>query len=283
MRALKLPYYIFVHGMLDPWFNKAYPLKYLGKQLFWWFSEGPLLRHARAVFFTSEQERIDARGSFWPYRLTERVVRYGTADAPPASPVLDAAFRATVPALGSRCFLLFLSRIHPKKGCDFLVRAFVRIAADHPDLDLVIAGPDQSGWRATLEGIGRQAGIAQRLHWPGMLQGDAKWGAYHGCEAFVLPSHQENFGIVVAEAMACAKPVLISDKINIWREVREAGAGLVASDDQQGTDSLLQDFLTSGTDVAAMGQAARRTFLEKFEIGTVAADLLAAIRQGMRA
>ena len=83
------------------------------------------------------------------------------------------------------------------------------------------------------------------IHAVGMLSGAAKWGALYGCEAFVLPSHQENFGIAVVEALACGKPVLISDQVNIWREIVEDGAGLVEGDTEEGVEKLLRRFLDS--------------------------------------
>jgi glycosyltransferase involved in cell wall biosynthesis len=281
LRGTTTPYFVFTHGMLDPWFRDTYPLKHLVKQCLWRFSEGPLLSGARAVFFTSEEERKRARDAFRPYQLEERVVGYGTSDVGGDPVAQVAAFRAAAPALRGRRFLLFLSRIHPKKGCDLLIRAFARVAGDHPDLDLVIAGPDQSGWRSDLEAIGRREGIDKRIHWPGMLTGDAKWGAYRACEAFALPSHQENFGIVVAEAMACGKPVLITNKVNIWREVDEGCAGLVAADNQQGIDTMIGTFLSAECDVTAMGRAARRVFLEKYEIESAARSLLGTITEGL--
>jgi glycosyltransferase involved in cell wall biosynthesis len=99
--------------------------------------------------------------------------------------------------------------------------------------------------------------------------------AFRACEAFVLPCHQENFGLVVAEAMARAKPVLITDKVNIWREVEASGAGFVSDDTQAGIDNLLVRFLAPDDDRAAMGTAARRLFLEKFEIERFCHRLLA--------
>ena len=112
-----------------------------------------------------------------------------------------------------------------------------------------------------------------------MIAGDAKWGAFHGCDAFVLPSHQENFGIVVAEAMACAKPVLISDQVNIWREIAEAQAGLVGPDTVAGTKGSLRRFLAlAPAEREAMGRRARAAFEERFEINAAAADLLAVLR-----
>jgi hypothetical protein len=82
------------------------------------------------------------------------------------------------------------------------------------------------------------------VHAVDMLSGAAKWGALYGCEAFVLPSHQENFGIAVVEALACGKPVLISDQVNIWREIVEDGAGLVEGDTEEGVEKLLRNFLS---------------------------------------
>lgn len=262
-----IPYVVFTHGMLDPWFKKTYPLKALMKQLFWLFCEGPLLNNANGVLFTTEEERVVSRNAFWPYRVRERVVGYGTGDVRGDSEKQIAAFRAVVPELGDRKFLLFLSRIHPKKGCDLLLKAFASIQQQAPDLHLVMAGPDQVGWKSDLMEIAKQAGISDKIHWPGMLSGDVKWGAYRAAEAFVLPSHQENFGIVVAEAMACECPVLISNKVNIWREIESSGSGIVEADTQSGATRLLERFLVLGSDERAqMKQRSRQCFLEKFEM-----------------
>ena len=140
----------------------------------------------------------------------------------------------TLPELKGRKFILFLSRIHPKKGVDLLIQAFARHAKTFPEIDLVIAGPDQTGSKSALQKLARELGVDNRIYWPGMLSGDAKWGAFRSAEFFVLPSHQENFGIVVAEAMALSKPVLITNKVNIWREIEADGAGLVVNDDVEG-------------------------------------------------
>lgn len=278
------PYFVFPHGMLDPWFRRAHPVKHLAKQALWWVNEGPLLRRAAATLFTSEEERHLAENVFWPYRLDATVLGYGTADVRGDAGEQVAAFRRLVPALGERPFLLFLSRLHPKKGCDLLIEAFAGLAADHPALDLVMAGPDQLGWRAALERRARQLGIDSRIHWPGMLTGDVKWGAFRAAEAFVLPSHQENFGLVVAEAMACAKPVLITRKVNIWREVEESGGGLVGSDDLRGVSGICRDFLALAPAAReAMGASARRGFETHFKIETAAVKLAALIRQTIEA
>ncbi|WP_186415249.1 glycosyltransferase [Pannonibacter sp. P2PFMT1] len=274
------PYVVFTHGMLDPWFKRTYPIKHWAKQLVWLFSEGPLLNNARAVFFTTEEERVVAEGAFWPYRLRARVVPYGTADIAGSAETQLAAFRSALPSLHNRQYLLFLSRIHEKKGCDLLIEAFASIASTYPDLDLVIAGPDQTGWKAELILLAERLQISHRIHWPGMLEGDEKWGAFRGAEAFVLPSHQENFGIVVAEALAAGTPALISDKVNIWREVDQAGAGLVGSDDLAGTQFLLSSFMALDKKTRiSMRLVARELFLSKFEIQAVALAIVERLKE----
>jgi glycosyltransferase involved in cell wall biosynthesis len=283
-RGTPVRYFVFTHGMLDPWFRRTYPVKTLLKQVFWWFSEGPLLAGACAVLFTSEEERVLARNAFWPYKCREAVVGYGTADVTGNPQEQVAAFRARLPQLGDRSFLLFLSRIHEKKGCDLLIEAFAVAAEKDPALQLVIAGPDQVGLAGSLKKTAAELGITDRIHWPGMLSGDAKWGAFHACEAFVLPSHQENFGIVVAEAMACAKPVLITNKVNIWREVEQGGGGLVVNDDQQGIQDLLARFFSLSKDERRqMSEAARATFLAHFNIDANVTTLLNVLAEGKAA
>lgn len=272
-----VPYVVFTHGMLDPWFRRNNPTKHWAKQMLWLVSEGPLLADARGVLFTTEDEMALAKNAFWPYRLQGRVVGYGTADIAGNPELQKAAFRRAVPALGDKPFLLFLGRIHPKKGCDILVEAFARVAADHPGMHLVMAGPDPDGLRATIEQAVPANEVAGRIHWPGMLSGDVKWGALRDCTALVLPSHQENFGVVVAEALAAGRPVLLSDKVNIWREVKAATAGIICSDDIEGVSRALSEFLSLPADVTTkMGHAARECFLARFEI-TIASDAIGAV------
>lgn len=274
--TLKSPaYFVYTHGMMDPWFRQHDPLKYFFKKLSWIFCEGRLLHSAKSVLFTADAERDLARGQFPVWRYSETVVGYGTASPPQSNPVQAEAFRATVPGLGGRRYLLFLSRIHPKKGCDLLVEAFAGAAALDPDLDLVIAGPDETGIVPGLRARSLGLGIERRIHWPGMLKGDAKWGAYFGAEAFILPSHQENFGVVVAEALGCGLPVLTTNKVNIWKDIVQGQAGFVRNDTFEGVSGIINDWISSSIDSKMrMKLQSRKLFTERFDVKYAVAGLL---------
>lgn len=281
LSGTQIPYFVFSHGMLDPWFKHTYPLKHLKKWLYWPWAEYRVLRDARRVIFTCEDERLLARESFWLYKVNEAVTAFGVANPPINSEALTAHFFAEFPQLRNKRIVLFLSRIHVKKGCDLLIEAFAKVAKQDESLHLVMAGPDQIGWVPKLKAQAEALGIAHRITWPGMLQGDMKWGAFYAAEVFCLPSHQENFGIVVAEALACGKPVLISNKVNIWREIEADGAGLVTDDTLTGTVDVLNRWLNmSAAEFEALKAKTIPCFKNHFHVLRAAQRLLEIIKGG---
>lgn len=283
LRAIDVPYFVFFHGMLDPWFKREYPLKHLKKWLYWPWAEYRVLRDARAVLFTAEEEARLAPQSFWLYKARHAVVGYGLELDQAARDADARTFFAAFPATRDKRLLLFLARIHPKKGCDLLLEAFAKVAANDPSLHLVMAGPDQIGWQPSLQTQAARLGIAERITWCGMLAGDLKWAALRAAEAFVLPSHQENFGIAVAEALALGVPVLISDKVNIWREIAAAQAGLVGDDTAAGTEATLRQWLAQDAGQrAAMSAAAVACYQRHFHMSAAAARLVDTIRPHTR-
>jgi glycosyltransferase involved in cell wall biosynthesis len=150
--------------------------------------------------------------------------------------------------------------------------------AKDPAWRLVFAGPDDFNWQQTLVARANGLGIADRVVWTGMLRDRLKWSGLAAAEVFALPSHQENFGIAVAESLACAVPVLISREVNIWREIEAAKAGFVAPDTIAGTTSLLNQWQQlSEPERSAMRQNARQCFQEHFDIEHSAARLLEVI------
>lgn len=271
-QAIGLPYVIFTHGMLDPWFKKAYPFKHFVKQLYWVF-QGKVLQNAHTVLFTSSEEQRLAQGVFWGYSYTSKVVAYAAADAIQNSEDGEQKFKELLPEIHGKPYLLYLSRIHEKKGCDLLIQAFAS-EIKRPDLQLVMAGPCHDNYIVHLKKLVEKLGIQDRVHWPGMLKGDLKAAAFTASEAFVLISHQENFGIAVAEALAYGKPVLISDQINIFREIQAGKAGIVGLDTLDGAKQVLLEWETLDFEQKVqMGHSARNVYEKNFTVSSAAKDL----------
>ena len=272
-------YGIFVHGALDPWFDKKYPLKHLKKFLYWPVQYA-VLRDALAVFFTAESERDLAKTSYYPNRWNSVITALGITDpeeqkSDPARQIEE--FYRSFPALRHRHFLLFLARIHAVKGCDILVEAFAKIANSIPEVDLVMAGPDQEGMQSRLQGVAEQLGIGGRVKWPGMIDGDLKWGALRACEALVLTSHSENFGITVVESLSVGRPVLISNRVKIWQEIASDGVGLVDDDTLEGTERLLRKWFDMPlAEREAMAARTRASFAARYTMNRTAAAINAA-------
>ena len=269
------PYGVFTHGMLDPYFKRAFPLKHIKKSIYWHLFLQPVLKNADAVVFTCEEEKILARESFSRYKVRERVLNYGIF-----GPDLDLAnasgeFLAKWPNLRGKRLAITMGRIHPKKGINILIEAFAKSLARNPEWELVIAGPDQVGQQAELQALASRFGVAERITWTGMIGNVLKWGALAASEVFVLPSHQENFGIVVAEALACKLPVIISDKVNIWREIKAIGAGLVCKDSVESAQRALNQWssLTS-EELAEMRDRCTECFDENFNYNMIATKVL---------
>jgi glycosyltransferase involved in cell wall biosynthesis len=273
------PYMVFTHGMLDPYFKRRFRLKHLKKWIYWVPVQYWVLRASNRVLFTTDLERDLATQSFWLWHWDSMVVSYGADPQLPKIDQLKPAFFACCPELDphddTQHYLLFLGRIDPKKGCDLLLKAFAAVAPQHPGLRLIMAGPDAKAWRKELQAIVDKAGVGDRVHWPGMLQGDAKWGAFAACDAFILPSHQENFGIAVAESLACGRPVLISDQVNIAPEIEADGCGLVEPDTFEGTVRLLRRWLLlTPAERAHMTQQAHATFSTRYDMRRNSAFIL---------
>jgi glycosyltransferase involved in cell wall biosynthesis len=272
--------YVMPHGMLDPYFQKAEgrKLKALRNYIYWKFMERRVINDANGMLFTCEEEMQLARIPFSPYKPAKEFVVGLGVDEPP---VFSAAIEASFKKLGKdkRSYLLFLSRLHEKKGVDLLIKAF-GTAKDKSLKALVVAGPglDQPYGKSLQTLAGEAAHNGKSIDFIGMISGDYKWATIYNSEAFVLPSHQENFGIAVVEALACGRPVLISDKVNIWREIADAKCGLIATDTLEGASDMLKRWSQlSEQEKADMGQRARELYKASFSVPEAARRFLKAI------
>ncbi len=273
-------YFVFVHGALDPWFQRQYPLKHAKKALYWSAVERRVLGDASAVFFGLAEEMHRAQLSFTRHSRNEEVVPMGVAAPDGESASLREAFLKDRMHLRDKRILLFLGRLHPVKGCDILIDAFSLVRETDDRLHLVLAGPDEDGWADSLVRQSRRRGVSDCVTWSGMLTSDERWGACLAAEALILPSHFESFGMVVPEALACGLPVLLSDKVCLWREVSEAGAGLVREDTVTGVADLIATWLKMPQDEKeSMRVRACQCFVDRFDIRRTADVFLDALER----
>jgi glycosyltransferase involved in cell wall biosynthesis len=273
---------IMPHGMLDPYFQKAPERRWkaLRNEVVWALIEKHCINQADAIFFTCEEELRLANTTFSGYRPKSTInVGYGIQAPPLQQPEFAQAFYEACPAVQGKKYLLFLSRIHHKKGIDVLIKAYTALCQQKQmDYELVIAGPTKAPYAQQMQ---RLAASNPRIHFPGMLKGAAKWGAFYECSAFVLPSHQENFGIAIVEAMACHKPVLITPNINIWREIIDGGAGcLIEKVSTAAVTKTILEFKAQTTKtLAQQGEAAFATYQKYFEAASCAKKLIAEFKK----
>lgn len=266
---LKLPQvYCMPHGMLDPWFQteKTRKVKAIRNYIYWHLVEKHVINQVDGILFTCEQELLLARTTFSKYHPKKEInVGYGIETPPKNNLTFTEAFEMLCPHVKGEHFLLFLSRIDFKKGVDLLINAYNLLSQENPHVPhLVIAGPLDSNFAKEMNLL---AAANPKIHFPGMLRGPAKWGALYGCNAFILPSHQENFGIAVAEALACSKPVLISNKVNIYREIEVGGAGIINEDNLEGTLANLKHWIDlSALEKQEICEAAYRVYLKNFNV-----------------
>jgi len=253
--------YVMPHGMLDPYFQQAKGrrLKAWRNVLFWKQVDSKLIRSADGMLFTCEEERRLAAIPFKPYepRQTD-VVSIG----------LDkSSIQLDFPKHDSenKPYWLFLGRIHEKKGVDLLIGAYKDLSEKVVLPKLVIAGPgwDSDYGKKMTQLIDNQANIKTIP----IVLGNEKWKLISQAELFILPSHQENFGITVIEALTCSTPVLITDKVNIFKEILDANAGICAQDNQESLRQKLSEWNRKmPSEKTKTEQNARLLFEQKFSL-----------------
>lgn len=232
--------------------------------------ESRIVKHAALMHYTSEQERAEAESlgvrtpaAVIPNPLPPPVRSVGSSDG------------TSTPTF----VVLFLSRIDPKKGVDLLLRAFVHVRARVPGAVLVMAGDHSSPYAREMQTLAQSLGLDADVVWTGFLSGDQKAEALADADVFVLPSHSENFGIAVAEAMAAGLPVVVSDQVAISTDVASASAGLVVPCDATAIADAIVLLLDSPEQRASMGQNGRRLAVERYSEDAVTRQLIGVYNQ----
>jgi glycosyltransferase involved in cell wall biosynthesis len=220
---LRRPYVLMPHGMLDPY---SLSVRRWRKALYLYVVERRNLLSAQRLIYTTNEEAALARRDKSP--LAEGAVIPLGGDSPDISPEeLKIRFLERFPNARDRQQLLFLGRLHVKKGLDRILNALPAVKEFFPDVLLTVVGDGEPEYVNAIRARVKADALDNNVLMTGRLDGIAKWEAYAAADLFLLPSRQENFALTVAEAMHTGTPVIITEKVNTAGYVKEAGAGMV--------------------------------------------------------
>jgi len=259
----RIPYVVRPCGMLDPWSLRQHAVKKrvaLAAGYRWMLNNTACLH----VLNADEKRLIDRLGLTCRKSVIPNGVFLEEIHPLPAR----GTFHGAHPELKDKPYVLFLSRLHHKKGLDYLLEAFCKVALKDRDVHLVVAGPDD-GMGAEFSRKVLVSGFANRVHVVGPLYGEEKLAALADAALFCLPSRQEGFSLATSEALACGVPVVISEAVH-FPEVAQAGAGRVVGLDAEAIAGAMLEILGSPVTRTAMGKAGRQLMESRFTWPVVA-------------
>ncbi len=258
-KRFSIPLIISPRGMLEPWARSYRSLK---KILAWYLYQRRDLRTAAVLHATSEQEAVNLQAL--GFHLPVAVIANGVDIPIPLEPHRESRGKKTV---------LFLSRVHPIKGIVNLVRAWAEIRPD--DWQVVIAGPDEAGHRAEVEQELERQGLTDTFVFIGSVSDQDKWQLYNSADLFVLPSHSENFGIVIAEALAAGVPV-ITTRATPWEELEAHNCGWWIDIGVEPLATALKEAITlSAEERRAMGRRGSQLVEQNYSWDTIGKEMVA--------
>jgi glycosyltransferase involved in cell wall biosynthesis len=267
-------YVMMPHGMLDPY---ALTQKLWRKKVYLAAAERRNLQGACRLIFTTFHEQQAAQERL-PWLGQGEIIPLG-ADRPPDMPRQGSRepFINSFPKAANRRCILFLGRIHPKKGIDRLLKSLPEIVSRHPAVLLIIAGDGDPSFVQGIKKLVYARNLSPHVLFTGSLQEKIKWSAFACAEVFVLPSRQENFAISVAEAMHSGVPVVITDRVNCWPFVKEAGAGFVIEEDklQVSLAEYLDELLSDSATALRMGMRGQQFAKDRLSWERVTRDIVA--------
>src|SRR5215208_245005 len=247
-RKAGVPYVVRPLGTLDPW---SMTQKSFRKRVFWQVSGKGMLRRAAAVHYTTEAEKLATEGLFGLNH--GKVIALGIETKSSTSLSRD-QLAHHFPSLASNPYVLVLSRLHPKKGLDVLIDAFLSLPEKFASWRLVLAGDGPADHVLSLK---EKAAHADRVLFTGWLDGEKKDAVLSCASLLALPSHQENFGLCVIEALSHSVPVLLSPHVNLAEEIVLANAGWIATVNKDALALRLAEALDDEEELARRGRAGK--------------------------
>lgn len=264
-RLKNIPYIVRPLGQLCKWSLQQSARK---KQIYLTLVERANLNHSRVLHFTSQQEQQEA----CKLRLKSQcfILPHGLS-IPVSLPDARQRLRQLLKVAADEPVILFMSRLHPKKGLDYLIPALSKLA--HQRFTFVLAGGGSLEYEAEIEHLLASTGIQSHTYRCGFVAGEMKDLLLQGADLFTLTSHSENFGVAVLEALAVGLPVLVTPGVALASVVKNHQLGYVVELDVAAVASGLQHWLNNPQQAKKMGERARQLIVEKYTWEHAASNL----------
>jgi glycosyltransferase involved in cell wall biosynthesis len=264
-RRYGVPYMVSTHGFLNDWAMQQRALK---KRLYMDFFGSRFMNNAGLIHCTAPAELTQA--SKW-FTNPRTIVLPLLTDLSPFEnlPGPDSALSLLLPQQRTQPKILLLSRMHEKKGVDILIRAAAQLRDEGQPFVLLLAGIGEAPYERYLHELTAQLNLSDRVLFLGLITGTKKISLYQCADLFVLPTLQENYGLVLTEALACGTPVVTTRGTDIWPQVQQAG-GVITEADPTAVAATIRTLLANPAELSAMGQRGRKWVFDNLAEGPLA-------------
>lgn len=263
---LKKKYFIFVHGGLQPFFKLNF-LKKLKKKIYWSLIEkkNSLLSNSLLLTNTIEKKQLD--NTFVNTNgIKKEVVGLEIIKPKFNKKKVINIFNKKFPELKNKKFLIFLGRFNEIKGCDTLIKALNKLSKKNIKINVLLAGPNNT-YKDYLKNLSSKYKLEKNLFWSDTITGDLKWGCILSSSGMVLASNGESFGVSLAESLSCSRPVLTTNKVNIYKDILESQAGLISKNEVNDFSKILEKFNNfNKTQIRRLSKNALNCFNKNFKL-----------------
>ena len=241
---LKNKYFVFAHGQLDPFFSIDF-IKKTKKKIYWNLIEKENLISANSLLLTTENEKkLLLKTYVNTNNIKKKNVSYGILKPKFNIANVKRLFYKKYPNLKNEYFLIFLGRFHKKKGCDTLLKALKILKKKNIIIKLLLVGPENE-YKKNLKQLSKNLDIEDQVCWSNTMKNGIKWGSLYLSKGMVLCSNGENFGVSLVESLSLGKPVLTTNKVNIYDKIKKYNCGLISKNDATSFANILNKYFKS--------------------------------------
>ncbi len=264
---LKKKYYVYTHGQLDPFFGLNF-LKSLKKKLYWYLIEYKNLQYSISILLTSLGEKKNLDKTYVrTSKIKKKIINYGIYKKKINIKKINSVFSKKYPYLKKKSFYLYLGRYNEKKGCDIIIKSINKYKRKLLT-PVLFAGPfDNNEYEIYIKKLVKDFKLNKTIFFSDAIFGDLKWGAILNCKAMLLASHGENFGISIVESLSMGRPVITTNKVNIYSDILKSKSGFISDNTTHSFSKKLLKFESlDKTELKKMSQNSIRCFKKNFEL-----------------